>query len=80
MTSSATVTASETVGATGWQVAEPTGPTALDNSPDKTPARAASSAPKAASGDVGVALRNAFRATVDEDIPNEMLDLLRRLD
>jgi hypothetical protein len=25
-------------------------------------------------------LRNAFRATVEEDIPIEMLDLLRRLD
>jgi hypothetical protein len=30
--------------------------------------------------DVGTALRNAFRATVEEDIPIEMLDLLRRLD
>lgn len=30
--------------------------------------------------DVGTALRNAFRATVEEEIPIEMLDLLRRLD
>lgn len=30
--------------------------------------------------DVGTALRNAFRATLDEDIPAEMLDLLKRLD
>ena len=37
-------------------------------------------APKAAQGDVGTAPRNAFRATVEEDIPAEMLDLLRRLD
>lgn len=36
--------------------------------------------PKSSSNDVGAALRNAFRATVDEEIPNEMLDLLRRLD
>ena len=35
---------------------------------------------KSSSNDVGAALRNAFRATVDEEIPNEMLDLLRRLD
>jgi hypothetical protein len=32
------------------------------------------------SNDVGTALRDAFRATVDEDIPTELLDLLRRLD
>ena len=30
--------------------------------------------------DVGKALRNAFQATVDEKIPDELLDLLRRLD
>jgi hypothetical protein len=30
--------------------------------------------------DVGTALRNAFRATLEEDIPAEMLDLLKRLD
>lgn len=35
---------------------------------------------KSSSSDVGAALRNAFRATVDEEVPNEMLDLLRRLD
>lgn len=29
---------------------------------------------------VGAALRNAFQAAVQEDIPQEMLDLLRRLD
>lgn len=33
-----------------------------------------------ASSDVGVALRNAFQAAVEEDVPNELLDLLRRLD
>lgn len=30
--------------------------------------------------DVGMALRKAFEATVEEDVPNELLDLLRRLD
>jgi Anti-sigma factor NepR len=35
---------------------------------------------KSEPNDVGTALRNAFRATVEEDIPSEMLDLLRRLD
>lgn len=50
------------------------------------PARAAAPSPtkagpgKGSPSDVGAALRNAFRATVDEDIPDEMLDLLRRLD
>lgn len=29
--------------------------------------------------DVGTALRNAFKATVQEDVPAEMLDLLRKL-
>ena len=33
-----------------------------------------------ASSDVGAALRNAFQAAVEEDVPNELLDLLRRLD
>lgn len=33
-----------------------------------------------AGGDVGAALRNAFQATVEEDVPAELLDLLRRLD
>jgi len=37
-------------------------------------------APNSEPNDVGTALRNAFRATVEEDIPSEMLDLLRRLD
>lgn len=30
-------------------------------------------------GDVGSALRQAFRATVEEQVPDEMLDLLSRL-
>ena len=29
--------------------------------------------------DVGAALRQAFRETVEEQVPDEMLDLLRRL-
>jgi hypothetical protein len=29
---------------------------------------------------VGAALRNAFQAAVEEDVPQELLDLLRRLD
>ena len=62
---------------------EPKGQTALGNvgrdagkshlSDDKNTA-------KSLPGDVGTALRDAFRATVDEDVPLEMLDLLRRLD
>ena len=34
----------------------------------------------AGASDVGAALRGAFQAAVEEDIPNELLDLLRRLD
>ncbi len=30
-------------------------------------------------GQVGTALREAYRATVDEAVPNEMLDLLNKL-
>ena len=36
-------------------------------------------APKAAQGDVGTALRNAFRATVEEDIPAEMPKKTKKL-
>lgn len=67
----------------GGQVVEPRGQTApgdigrdggkSDLSDDKHTA-------KSLPGDVGTALRDAFRATVDEDVPLEMLDLLRRLD
>jgi hypothetical protein len=39
-----------------------------------------SPSPKSSPHDVGAALRNAFQATVEEAIPSEMLDLLRRLD
>ena len=46
-----------------------------------TPGQASKHVPDAAaSSDVGAALRNAFQAAVDEDVPNELLDLLRRLD
>ena len=34
----------------------------------------------AGAADVGAALRNAFQSAVDEDVPSELLDLLRRLD
>ena len=34
---------------------------------------------KASEADVGSALRQAFRATVEEQVPDTMLDLLRRL-
>lgn len=34
----------------------------------------------AGTADVGAALRNAFQTAVDEDVPAELLDLLRRLD
>ena len=34
----------------------------------------------AGASDVGAALRHAFQAAVEEDVPNELLDLLRRLD
>lgn len=37
------------------------------------------SAPAASEADVGSALRQAFRATVEEEVPDAMLDLLRRL-
>lgn len=71
------------VSATGWQVVQPKQPTALGNSAsgdNGAVTKAEPSEPKAAPADVGTALRNAFRATVEEDIPAEMLDLLRRLD
>ena len=83
MPNSVTFPTSADVSATGWQVVQPKGPTALDNLETGNSAalpKRGSSAPKAAPGDVGTALRNAFRATVEEDIPAEMLDLLRRLD
>ena len=32
-----------------------------------------------AAGDVGAALQNAFQATVEEPIPQDLLDLLNRL-
>jgi len=78
------VSGREDAGATGWQVAE--------SKKTKVSAKRASGTPSGsvAGGtvepahpvphDVGTALRNAFRATVDEEIPIEMLDLLRRLD
>jgi hypothetical protein len=83
MANSATLPPVGDVSATGWQVAESKGPTALDNPLANANASVASEgtrAPKTGAGDVGTALRNAFRATVEEDIPSEMLDLLRRLD
>jgi Anti-sigma factor NepR len=64
-------------------VAKATVPTALDNAPPgalRDEAASTRSSPKSVTGDVGTALRDAFRATVDEEIPSEMLDLLRRLD
>jgi len=45
---------------------------------DSAPANALSA--KSGPGDIGLALRNAFQAAVDEDVPQELLDLLRRLD
>ena len=36
--------------------------------------------PDVAASGVGVALRSAFQATVQEDVPQQLLDLLRRLD
>ena len=62
---------------------QPKGPKATGNREtghDDAMSKREQFAPKAAQGDVGTALRNAFRATVEEDIPAEMLDLLRRLD
>lgn len=35
---------------------------------------------KTAQADVGMVLRQAFQATVNEEVPDELLDLLRRLD
>jgi hypothetical protein len=69
---------------TGWQVAE----TKKTKAPAKRTAGRVTEAivseakapGRSAPHDVGTALRNAFRATVEEEIPTEMLDLLRRLD
>ena len=83
MPNSVTFSTSADVSATGWQVVQPKRPTALDNSEaghNTAVSKCEPSTPKAAPADVGTALRNAFRATVDEDIPAAMLDLLRRLD
>jgi hypothetical protein len=35
---------------------------------------------KSSQADVGIALREAFQAAVNEEVPDELLDLLRRLD
>jgi hypothetical protein len=85
MTNSVTNPKSVNVSATGWQVAEQKGPTALNaQSPEKSVTgklkQGQGAPPRSEPNDVGTALRNAFRATVEEDIPSEMLDLLRRLD
>jgi hypothetical protein len=69
---------------TGWQVAEPK-KTKASAKPKSATASGFASAEatvpvRQVPHDVGTALRNAFRATVEEDIPAEMLDLLRRLD
>jgi len=45
------------------------------NAPDDT-----TDADSASSGDIGAALRSAYQATVNEEIPSEMLDLLGKLD
>ncbi|QLC20720.1 hypothetical protein HFP51_00075 [Parasphingopyxis sp. CP4] len=45
------------------------------NAPDGT-----EKAESASSGDIGAALRSAYQATVNEEIPAEMLDLLGKLD
>lgn len=57
-------------------------PVALTETPSTEidTASVSSPAPGAGTGpDVGSVLRTAFRATVDEKVPDEMLDLLRRL-
>ncbi|MEP6785589.1 MAG: NepR family anti-sigma factor [Sphingomonadales bacterium] len=36
--------------------------------------------PMSSPSDVGSALRKAFQSAVEEDVPDELLDLLRRLD
>lgn len=83
MPNSVTFSTSVDVSVIGWQVVQPKRPAALGNRETGRHAAVPThgpSAPKAAPADVGTALRNAFRATVEEDIPAEMLDLLRRLD
>lgn len=49
---------------------------------DKQPKSAATAKAGSASSpsDVGAALRKAFQSAVEEDVPDELLDLLRRLD
>ena len=60
---------------------EAKGSTALDKSPTELLAPPIDPpAPRSSPNDIGTALRNAFQATVEEDVPDEMLDLLRRLD
>ena len=46
-----------------------------NNAPEGT-----AEADSASSGDIGAALRSAYQATVNEEIPAEMLDLLGKLD
>jgi len=47
---------------------------------DGSEAKSASASRSGAhTGDVGTVLRSAFQATVDETVPDEMLELLRRL-
>lgn len=84
MANSESVSGHEGANTTGWQVAK-TKKTKV--SAKLKPGIASGSAVSEATMpgrqvpyDVGTALRNAFRATVEEEIPIEMLDLLRRLD
>jgi hypothetical protein len=81
---SESVSGHEGANTTGWQVAEAKKTKVLAKPKSGTAsgfASAEGTVPvRQAPHDVGTALRNAFRATVEEDIPAEMLDLLRRLD
>jgi hypothetical protein len=81
---SESVSGHEGANTTGWQVAEAKKTMAPAKPKSGTAsgfASAEATVPvRQAAHDVGTALRNAFRATVEEDIPAEMLDLLRRLD
>lgn len=51
-----------------------------DRGPQQKSGAAADSTSASSPADVGAALRKAFQSAVEEDVPDELLDLLRRLD
>jgi len=83
MTKIVTLTVSNLDSTAGWQVTETNRSKVGDAMPGTSKPAAPPLEGKVTAtepNDVGTALRKAFRATLEEEIPAEMLDLLKRLD